>query len=139
MTIKTVKVIAFILLLVHGIGHFQGVVASFGVHINNSNARISWLLKGFGETFNHSVCFILFLLTGVIGIITALVFKGIILQGLNWETLAVVTAICSIFCLVLFPNGFAQFFNKIGAIAVNLVIIYSIILNNNWPTVLFEN
>ncbi len=139
MTTKTVKLIAFILLLVHGIGHFQGVVASFGIKINNSNVRVSWLLKRLGESTNSKICFILFLITGILGILTALSFRGILFQISNWETLAVITAIFSILCLVLFPNGFAQFFNKIGAIAVNLTIVYSIILNNNWPAVLFEN
>jgi len=36
MTPKSIKLIAFIILLVHGIGHFQGVVAAFGVKINNA-------------------------------------------------------------------------------------------------------
>ena len=139
MTTKTVKLIAFILLLVHGIGHLQGVVASLGVQINNSNARISWLIKDLGESVNSKVCFVLFLVTAVFGILTAFSFKGILISESVWQSLAIITAISSTLCLVLFPNGFAMFFNKIGAIAVNLMIYYSIAFNQNWPTVLFED
>ena len=139
MTTKTVKLIAFILLLVHGIGHLQGVVASFGVKINNSHARISWLLKDLGESVNAKICFALFLITAVFGILTAFSFKGILISDVAWQSLAIVTAILSTVCLVLFPNGFAMFFNKVGAIAVNLMIYYSIVFNQNWPTVLFED
>lgn len=139
MTTKTVKLIAFIVLLVHGIGHLQGVVASFGVNINNSNARISWLLKNFGENVNSKICFALFLITAISGIITAFSFKGILLPETIWQSMAIITAISSTLCLLLFPNGFAMFFNKIGAIAVNIIIYYSVVFNQNWPAVLFEN
>ena len=139
MTTKTVKLIAFILLLVHGIGHLQGVVASLGIKINNSNTRISWLLKDLGESVNSKICFALFLVTAVFGILTALSFKGILFSCSVWQSLAIVTAVSSTLCLVLFPNGFAMFFNKIGAIAVNLMIYYSIVFNQNWPTLLYED
>lgn len=139
MTTKTVKLIVFIFLLVHGIGHLQGVVASLGININNSNARVSWLVKNLGESVNAKICFGLFLVAAVSGILTALSFKGILISVSAWQILATITAIVSTFCLVLFPNGFAMFFNKIGAIGVNLFIYYSIILNQNWPAIIFEN
>ena len=139
MTTKTVKLIAFIILLVHGIGHLQGLVASFGVKINSSNVRVSWLLKNLGESVNAKICFSLFLVAAVCGILTALSFKGILISVSAWQILATITAVVSTLCLVLFPNGFAMFFNKIGAIGVNLVIYYSIVLNQNWPAVIFDN
>ena len=139
MTTKTVQLIAFIVLLVHGIGHFQGVVAAAGVKINNTNASSSWLLKSLGGKTNSRICFTLFLLTGVIGILTAMSFKGILLPESSWSSMALVTAIFSTVCLVMFPNGFAMFFNKAGAIAVNLIIYWSILLNQQWPAALFDN
>ena len=139
MTTKTIKLIAFIVLLVHGIGHFQGVVAAIGVKINDSASKMSWLLNGLGEKTNQIICFVLFLITGIAGICTALSLKSIIISGDVWQTLALITAFFSTLCLVLFPNGFAMFFNKIGAIVVNLIIYYSILLNNNWPSVLVED
>ena len=53
MTTKTVKLIAFIVLLVHGIGHFQGVAAGLGLKINSSSPAQSWLLKSFSDHFNN--------------------------------------------------------------------------------------
>jgi hypothetical protein len=44
-----------------------------------------------------------------------------------WQSLALVTAFISTLCLVLFPNALAMFFNKAGAIAVNLIIYYSVL------------
>ena len=139
MTTKTVKLIVFIVLLVHGIGHIQGVVASLGIKINNSNARISWLLKDLGENLNSKICYVLFFITAICGILTALSFKGILFSESVWQSLAMVTAVSSTLCLIIFPNGFAMFFNKIGAIAVNLLIYYSIVFSQNWPAVLFED
>jgi hypothetical protein len=138
MTTKSIKLIAFIMLLVHGIGHFQGVAAALGARINNADPAQSWLLKRFGNHANKTLCLILFSLTGLLGILTALSFKGMLLADI-WQTLAAATAILSTSCLMLFPNGFAMFFNKIGAITVNLAIYYSIIFGQNWPAALFED
>ena len=138
MTTKTVKLIAFIALLVHGIGHFQGVAAGIGVKINTGNPAQSWLMKGANEKLNSTLCLILFLITGVLGIITALSFKGVFLAE-AWQILSLITAVFSTFCLILYPNSFAMLFNKVGAIGVNLIIYYSIAFNQNWPAALFED
>ena len=137
MTIKTIKLIVFLALLVHGIGHLQGVVAGLGVKFFKSSSTDSWLLKGLGEGANRFICLILHLLTAVTGVLTALCFKDIFLQEGSWEMLALVTALCSTACLVLFPRALAMFFNKAGAVAVNLWIYYSILLNGNWPAEIF--
>ena len=139
MTTKTIKLIAFIVLLVHGIGHLQGVAAGIGLKINNANPGSSWLLKNLSEQGNKTICIILFLVTAIVGILTALSFKGILLSQNTWQSLAIVTAVFSTICLVAFPNGFAMFFNKTGAIAVNLLIYYSVVFSQHWPSVLFED
>lgn len=137
MTTKTVKLIAFITLLVHGVGHFQGVAAGLGLKINNALPAQSWLLKDFSEGLNKAICLVLFFLTGAIGILTALSFKGVLIPD-AWQTLAIITAILSSICLIVFPNGFALFFNKAGAITVNLLIYYSIFFGQHLPEVLFN-
>ena len=137
MTTKTVKIIAFIALLVHGIGHFQGVAAGLGLRINNSDPAQSWLLKSFSKDINRTICLVLFFITGVLGILAALSYNGVFTPD-DWQIFAVITAILSTLCLVFFPNGFAMFFNKAGAIAVNLLIYYSIVFSQQWPDVLFS-
>ncbi len=138
MSTKTIQLIAFIVLLVHGIGHFQGVVAALGVKINNADPAQSWLLKRFGESANRSLCLVLFGLTALAGIATALGFKGILLPEEAWQLLGIITAFLSTACLALFPNGFALFFNKAGAIAVNGILYYSLLFGQYWPAALFE-
>ncbi len=138
MTQKTVKLIVFVALLVHGIGHFQGVAAALGAKINKGQPTQSWLLKSLSETSNKTICMVLFLLTGILGILTALSFQQIVFPA-TWQTFATFTAIFSTLCLIFFPNGFAMFFNKIGAISVNLFLWYSVVFGQHWPTVLFED
>lgn len=139
MTTKSIKLIAFIVLLVHGIGHFQGVVAGLGLKINKKAPSTSWLLRNHSEKLNRTMCLSLFLLTALAGIATALSFKDILFAGSIWQTLAVITAVFSTLCLVVFPNGFALFFNKVGAIAVNLFVYYSIVFGQQMPALLFED
>lgn len=139
MTSKSIKLVAFIVLLVHGIGHFQGVGAGLNLKINNSKPASSWLLKNMGEKTSRYICLILFFLTAIAGIFTAFSFWELLLPHSIWQVLATVTAILSSICLILFPNGFAMFFNKVGAIGVNLLIYYSIVFGQSWPATLFED
>lgn len=139
MSPRGIKIIAFIILLVHGIGHFQGVAAALGLKINNREPALSWLLKNFGKRLNYSTCFALFFITALFGIAAAFSVMGFIIPVDFWEILATVTAVLSTICLIVFPNGFAQFFNLAGAIAVNLLIYYSTVLGQHWPSVLFES
>jgi branched-subunit amino acid transport protein AzlD len=139
MTPKTIKSLVFIALLVHGIGHFQGVIGSLGVKFNERSSSVSWLLRGLGQKTNRIICLTMYLVTGVLGILTALCLKDLILTSASWQDLALITAILSTLCLIIFPRALAMFFNKAGAIAVNLVIYYSILLNGHWPSVLFED
>lgn len=138
MTTKTIKLLVFLALLVHGIGHIQGVICGFGVKFTSSTSNISWLLKGFGDNINRIICVILFFGASLFGIMAALAFKDVLFSNGAWQTLALISAIFSTVCLVLFPASLAIFFNKIGAIAVNLAIYYSILFKGQWPSVLFE-
>ena len=139
MTTKTIKLLVLITLLVHGIGHFQGVVAGLGVKFTNNTTTTSWLLKGLGENTNRSICIILYLGAAICGILAGLGFKGILAPETSWQIFALVSAFFSTACLVLFPNALAMFFNKIGAIGVNLIIYYSILFNGHWPSAIFED
>lgn len=139
MSTKTIKLLVFLALLVHGIGHIQGVIGSLGVKMGHSGSSVSWLLKGLGEGTNRTICLILYAGAAVFGILAALSFKGILIPVTIWELFALITAFISTAGLILFPNALAMFFNKIGAVAVNLIIYYSILFNGNWPSVIFED
>ena len=138
MSVRTIKIIAFIILLVHGIGHLQGVVAASGLKINNKEPALSWLMKNYGRRQNAITCFVLFFITALFGITAAIGVMGIIIPFSYWGIFAAITAILSTICLIVFPNGFAQFFNVAGAIVVNLIIFYSVVLEQHWPSALFD-
>ena len=139
MSPRTVKLIVFLVLLVHGIGHLQGVVSASGIKYRSSTSTVSWLLKGVGEKWNRLICLILYLAASVLGIFGALAFRGVLGPGAAWSSLALACAVFSTLGLVFFPKALAMFFNRAGAIAVNGVIFYSILLNGNWPAAIFHD
>ena len=132
MNTKTLRTIVFFALLVHGIGHIQGVVGALGVKFKESSSSVSWLLKDLGIKTNTALCLILYLAAAVLGILTALSLKGIIFPQGSWPLLALLTAILSTLCLVLFPRALAMFFNYAGAVGVNLIIYYLLIAGNDF-------
>jgi predicted permease len=133
------KLIGFLALLVHGVGHLQGVVTSSGIRFRTTTSNSSWLLKGLGEKWNRLVCLVLYLTAGLLGIFASLSLRGVLGPGSNWTSMALACAIFSTVGLVLFPRALVMFFNKVGAIAVNMIIFYSILFNGNWPAALFED
>ena len=139
MSPESVKIIAFIVLLIHGIGHFQGVVGSLGMKLSKSYTPVSWFMKGLSENVNRTICFVLFLITGIVGIAAALSLVSLLIPNSIWQVIALITAFSSTITFIFFPNGLAMFFNKAGAIAVNLIIFYSILFNGQWPASLFND
>jgi hypothetical protein len=139
MSSQTVKLITFLALLIHGLGHLQGVVSSAGIRFRGSSSNRSWLFRGLGDRWNRLICLVLYLAAGVLGIFAALGFRGLFGPESQWTSLALACAIFSSMGLFLFPKALAMFFNKAGAIAVNLIIFYSILLNGQWPAAIFEN
>ena len=134
----TIKLLVFIVLLVHGIGHFQGVITGFGVKFKQNNSYKSWALKSFGDTINKAICIIVYAMPGLFAILAALSFYNII-EIVEWTFAAQISAMVSTIALILFPKAFAMFFNTVGAWAVNIIIIYSILLDGKWPAEIFSD
>jgi len=138
MTAKSIRTIAFIVLLVHGIGHLQGVLAGLGFKMKKTSASYSWFFgKLLGKTVSQVVCFVFYLTAAILGILTALGFAGILLPHDIWQSFALLTAIVSTAALIFFPKGLAMFFNIAGAIAVDIIIFYSILFSAHWPPEVF--
>jgi len=136
---QSIRTLAFIILLVHGIGHLQGVLAGTGIRLHGALSTNSWFFTRLvGERSSQIIAFLSFLLTAIFGISAALSFQDLVIPSQYWTILALITAFLSVFNLIFFWSGFAMFFNKIGAIAVNAIIFYSILLNNNWPAAVFN-
>ncbi len=82
---------------------------------------------------------VFYLVAGVLGIFAALALRGVLGPDSQWTSMALACAIFSTLGLVLFPKALALSFNKVGAIAVNLIIFYAILFNANWLSAIFED
>ncbi|MFC2081499.1 hypothetical protein ACFLR8_04745 [Bacteroidota bacterium] len=133
---QTITTIVLIVFLVHGMGHFQGVITSIWLKASSRSTAVSWLLQGLGKRTNRILCFLLYLLPALGFIAAAMSFRGWILPESAWHDLALYSAFVSMAGLILFPNALAMIFNKIGALAVNLITMYSL-LGEHWPEEIF--
>ncbi len=133
---QTITTIVLIVFLVHGLGHFQGVFTSIWLRNSSRSSSISWLLKGLGGKTNRILCFLLYLLPALGFIAAAMSFRDWVLPESGWHDLALYSSFISMGGLILFPNALAMFFNKLGALFVNLITIVSL-LGVHWPENIF--
>lgn len=132
MSTSTVRLLTGLILIVHGIGHAMAFFPALSIASTENWHYRSWLLGGFlGDAASRVVIIVLF----------AIPFVGFIAAGLGvfnvlvphdwWPMPAIVSAIVGMIALALFWNAFATFFpNKIGAIAVNLAVLWALLGNN---------
>jgi hypothetical protein len=135
MSDQTLRIIIPLALILHGIGHWMGILTAAGViHTDSWNSR-SWLLSG---PLGDNTARLLALIVWVI------VFVGFLAAGAgawgwsvtegSWRTIAVACAVLSLVGLFFFWNAFAMLFpNKIGAIAINVIALVGILIAD-WPS-----
>jgi hypothetical protein len=120
-----------IVLVAHGASHIQGILALYGIDDADSNER-SWLLTDvLGDKATKAIGAVLW---------SAAVF-GFVNAGLGaleagpaaWRGLAAAAAVVSFVALLLYWNGLATIFSKIGAIGVNLIVLWGAFVAD-WPT-----
>jgi len=127
------NLVVFIVLLVHGIGHLQGVVVALGLKdFGKWHSRSRLLEKWLSPASQRTVCFTLFMITAIIALVFALCFQGLVLTNISWKLPGFLTATLSFISMALYPKAFAMFFNHIGAVSVNLIIYYAIFISDEW-------
>ncbi|MFN2175261.1 MAG: hypothetical protein ACK2U3_04865 [Anaerolineales bacterium] len=135
MSPTTLRIVIFLVLLAHGIGHSMAFFPAWGISSTENWHHRSWLLTPLiGDKASRVINTILFLAAflGFIG--SAIGLMGWLVPHDLWRPLAVPSAVISLAALFLFWNSFVAFFpNKIGAIAVNLAVLVCL-LYLNWPT-----
>jgi hypothetical protein len=135
MSPTTLRIIIGLVLIVHGIGHAMAFFPALNIFSNESWHHRSWLLTPLiGDTASRVISMILFgaALLGFIGAGLGL-FVWLVPHEW-WRSLAVVSAVISLVALALFWNSFASLFpNKIGAIVVNIAVLWGLLLAN-WPS-----
>jgi len=123
MSTQTLRILIAGALFVHGVGHTLGFWMP---------AR-SWLLPGLGEPALRAISSIFWVLSAVGFVLACLGFLGVLVPSELWRPLAVGTSIVSLLGLVLFWNTWPMF-NTIGALGMNLVVLYTQ-LWLHWPPV----
>jgi hypothetical protein len=122
MSDETIQILVPAVLIVHGIGHWMGIMTAAGLAQTDNWHSRSWLLtEPLGETNARIIALILWVVT----------FVGFLAAGVgaagwsplqdSWRTIAVIASILSLIALALFWNAFVALFpNKIGSIVVNV-------------------
>jgi len=135
MSDQTIRIIVPLALIIHGIGHWMGILTATGVIKTDSWNTRSWLLTDpLGDTTARMIALVIW----------AVAFVGFLAAGAgawgwsvtegSWRTIAVVCSIISLAGLFFFWNAFATLFpNKIGAIAINVIALVGILIAD-WPS-----
>ena len=127
-----IKIVLALILFAHGIGHVMGPLKVFNLAtINPQWQGDSWLLGGLGVGVTNVVGVVLWLSAFVGFSALAAVVLGW-LPAEWWSPLAVFSSVASLAGVLLFPLAFPTF-STIGAVAVDLVVLASVVLN--WSVV----
>ena len=125
-----------IVLLAHGIGHVLGLIPLFAQDSVKGWDLHSWMLTdAVGESVSKAIGAALFAAGTIIFVLAGLAVLGWGVPIEWWKPLAVAGATVSTLAVVLFWNAFPALVpNKIGALAVNVVILGNWINVWAWPT-----
>jgi hypothetical protein len=137
MSSTSIRIVVAVILIGHGLGHALGLLPLAGVRLSTSHSAGSWLLSPLiGDAPARALGAVLWLAS-----LSGFVAAGIAIAGLGlapsgWTRLAGLAAVLSLVTLTLFWHGFPFLFpNKIGAIAVDLALLISV-LWLRWPAAL---
>lgn len=134
MSPKTMQIVVSAVLILHGIGHVMGILPAAGLLQTESWHSRSWLLTGaLGDPTSKAISIVLWAVLTVAFVAAGAGALGWSVTQGSWRTIALAAAVVSLVSLALFWNSFVTFFpNKVGAIAVNVAIIYGV-LWAHWP------
>lgn len=122
-----------IVFFIHGIGHIMCIMPALGMNISPTWNSHSWLLTDLlGQRVTDVVAVIIWLLVVIGFLLAALALLGWGVPHEWWRPLAVVSAVISLIGIVLFWNAFAAWFNKAGAITVDLAVLIGLLVLQ-WP------
>ena len=128
------QIVFGVVLIAHGIGHTLGVIPLF-LNVQESWNTRSWLLSGrMDGGVVTAIAVVLWLACAFGFVLAGLGVLDLIVPTSWWRPLAVGFSALSLVTLGLFWQGFPVLIpNKVGAIAVNIVLIVGIVFAS-WPT-----
>lgn len=134
MSDTTLRTVIRLALLVHAIGHVQGIVVSLGLFSTENWHPRSWLLtESIGEDPSRMIALVLWSSMTLGFLLVTAGACGWEPMNAHWRGLGLVLAVFSLAGIVVYWNSFALIFNKVGAIAINAVLIWGVLIAN-WPS-----
>ena len=132
MSATALRLITGIVLIAHGIGYSLALFPAFNITSTDKWDTHSWLLSGLlGDSGSRVVIVILFAIPMIGFIMAGLGVFNFLVPHEWWPSLAIMSAIVGLVALALFWNAFPTFFpNKVGAIAVNLIVLWALLGSN---------
>jgi hypothetical protein len=122
-----------IVFFVHGIGHIMCIMPALGMNVSPTWNSNSWLLTDMlGQRVTNGLAVIIWMLAVIGFLLAALALPGWGVPHEWWRPLAVVSAVISLVGIVLFWNAFVTWFNKAGAISVDLAVLIGLLVMQ-WP------
>lgn len=115
----------------HGFGHVLGWMPAWGIARFEGMSSHSWLLSGvLGESGAKLGAGLLFVLPTVGFVVAA---AGLLTGQSWWRQMAVGSAAVSLACTALYPQAYSTS-STVGAVAVNLAVLYAVLVANWDPT-----
>lgn len=130
----TLRTVIALILLVHLIGHVQGIMAAAGLFNSETwHARSPILTDAIGEGPAKVVALVIFIAAMVLFLGAVLALFDLVVPYQNWRTLAVIGAVVSLVGQLLYWNAFAALLNRGGSLLVNVATLVLILLVH-WPS-----
>ena len=132
MSATTIRLITGLVLIIHGIGHALAFFPALSIFSNEQWHYRSWLLNSvLGDAPSRVIIIVLFSIPLLGFIASGLAVFNWLVPHEWWPRLAIVSAIVGMIALAIFWNAFASFFpNKVGAIAVNIAVLWGLLGSN---------
>ena len=130
MSEKNLRLVLGLVILVHGIGHSMGVLASINYFSTDSWHGRSWLLSPLiGGSAARVIGIVLFGAITACFLLCGLSYLSWGLPADLWKPLALYGSIASMIAIFMYWNSFSAFFNKAGALLVNVGLLYGLLAN----------
>jgi hypothetical protein len=128
------KIIIGLVLIAHGIGHSLGYFPIFGWAKAEGWTGDSWILSGpAGVTATHAVGIVLWTVALVGFVVAGLGVLGVFVPATWIRPVAVVASVVSLVGIVLFWDAFPSIVSKVGAIGIDVVVLWAVLVGH-WPS-----
>jgi len=127
------KLIIGLVLIAHGIGHVLGLFPIAGWAKADGWTADSWVLSGpVGVSATHALGAVLWIVALVGFVVAGVGVLGFAVPAAWIRPAAVIASVASLIAIGLFWDALPSMTSKIGAIGVDLVVLWAVVIGH-WP------